>query len=170
MLDTLSAELNSIKVTEEGCWLGDQELKRIDLDCESPTGESGSVKHVYATDHFVIKSRKEFRTGRCQVMGEVRFECEPEDQKHFAKVIYASIDRNWYVQERVSCVPCAPATKEQAVFVRALGDKYDINDISSSYDEGRGPFSNDPWCYHHPTHNWTIDLNGTPIIFDYDGY
>jgi hypothetical protein len=116
-------------------------LLREDDDASSPTGEAGCTRHTYIGDEYVVKFGE---------IGEALLYIENKDQKHFAKVVYVSVDRNWLVMERINCVPNASITPEDWLLIDGLARKYDLGDI------GSGP------------HNWTVDIHGIPIIYDYD--
>src|SRR5689334_6149927 len=86
----------------------------------SPTGgHDGVNKTVFFFDKYVVK----FDGGYC---GEAKKFIEEDDRKHFAKVVYVSLDKRWYVQERVDCEPNAAVTRDQAEFARRLGWKYNV--------------------------------------------
>ena len=137
---------------------------------ESPTGESGRSRLVYMTSTHVFKKGG---------IGEAFLNIDEEDQKHFAKVTLVDIKRNWLVMERLNCKPTM-CTAEQYEVVRNLCEKYNIYDVSwtdgvwgvdgmtrSDIPDSDEEYSED---FGHPrnTHNWIVDNNGVPVIFDYE--
>jgi len=130
--------------------------KRVRFGKRSPTGNHGGYsKIVFFTDTHVIKFGQ---------MGEAYLEIQEEDRKHFAEVVYVSIDRLWYVQKKVDCEQNAEVTLGQLDLVESLGHKYGFGDLGT-IDSAR---------YVHGTNylmglNWTVDRNGIPVIFDYAG-
>lgn len=149
--------LNTLEVidTDRECkvFLDGKELPHV-TESNSPTGEIGCSKSVFVSDDYVVK------VGTCT---EAKFEPEAEDRKHFAEVVYADIDMNWYVQKRVNCLPNAPFTPEQGAKICQLAQKYRLEDVytvAAEEDEINGGVE---W-----THNWIPDINGVPVIFDYD--
>ena len=117
-----------------------QHLSQMDDDL-CPTGEAGCSRRTYIGDDYVVKFGE---------IGEALLFIEDIDRKHFAKVVYVDIDREWLIMERINCVPNATTTPEDWFLIDGLARKYDLRDI------GSGP------------HNWTVDIHGTPIIYDYD--
>lgn len=118
---------------------------------DSPTGESGGCREVYITSEFVFKY---------DGIDEATLDIDEEDRKHFAMVVLADIERNWVIMERVNCVPRMCSREEFAV-VAGVCRKYGINDIAWT-DTFWGHGENK-----RNTHNWIVDNNGIPVIFDY---
>jgi hypothetical protein len=114
---------------------------REDNDESSPTGETGCSRYTFIGDEYVVKIGE---------IGEALLMIDVQDQKHFAKVVYVDIEQNWLVMERINCVPNAPTTFEDWKLINGLARKYDLGDIGAG------------------SHNWTVDIHGTPVIYDYD--
>lgn len=158
MLESINVLINFGVVVVE---VNGQRFTEIVNEGDSPIGETGCEKRVFVGEQYVVKFRNKFAYDGAE-WAEYNFEPEPEDVKHFAKVVFVDINQRWYVQERVDCIPNAPITKEQDAFIMALGEKYSLEDLSSYIS------SNGYWDYNNVSHNWTIDIHGIPIIFDYD--
>lgn len=131
------------------------ELNGVELpsvaECDSPTGEHGCCKDVYIGDDYVVKFGN---------MVEAEFLPEERHRKHFALVVFADINREWYIQERVNCVPNAPFTHVECELINDLAYYYAIGDLSCNLCEDFGDSR-------HETHNWINDINGIPVIYDY---
>jgi hypothetical protein len=137
--------------------LNGKRAKRVRFGKRSPTGDHGgySKTAVFFTDDYVIKFGQ---------INEASIEFDKKDRKHFAEVVYADINKQWYVQKRVDCVPNAEVTEKQYDLVQRLGRKYKIWDLhtqtSGKYVRGTNYLMG---------LNWTVDKNGIPVIFDYAG-
>lgn len=149
MLESVNIDLDEGIVEINGKPL--HHLDNFDHD-NSPTGFGGACKTVYIGDEYVVKVTRNLE--------EVQFEPDKIDRPHFAKVVFADINREWYIQERVNCVPRASFCLEDVEIISELVEKYGIGDVDWSF-EGDDDF---PWPW---THNWIVDIHGTPIIFDY---
>jgi hypothetical protein len=136
-----------------------QEFALIDRyeGVRSPTGTFGCTRWVYIGDDFVVKIKG--KNTSYDAMGDVKLFIAPEDQKHFALIVYVDINKQWFVQERVNCVPNIEPSDEDRSLLRTLQQKYGIADLAGL--DQAGLFGGD-------LHNWTVDINGTPIIYDYD--
>jgi hypothetical protein len=120
----------------------------------SPTGgHSGMCKTVYFGDEFVVKFDD---------MSEAQMFIEEEDRPHFAEVVYADINREWYVQRRVNCVPNAEIFEEDTLIAEELAWKYGFGDVGDMDGERYG-------VDYRIGHNFTLDLNGRVVIYDYSG-
>jgi len=120
----------------------------------SPTGgHAGINKDVYFFDDYVVKFG---------ALSEVKKFINAEDRKHFAEVVYASLDKKWYVQKRVQCIPNAEINDDQFSKILHIACKYDIYDISTLRASSYGSTSN-----HQIGHNWTLDIEGNEVIYDY---
>jgi hypothetical protein len=128
-----------------------EEAIRLTSPKNSPTGESGGVRSVYLTSEYVYKYGS---------VAEAQLFIEEQDRKYFAPVILADINRTWVVQKRIDCIPNL-ATPEHWEEIQAIRDKYNIDDVSYKDDGTWGTL------VERNTHNWIVDKNGIPVIFDY---
>ena len=124
---------------------------------DSPTGETGG-RDVYIGSHFVVKDARS--------NWEYHREFKPEDQKHFAPVLFVSLDRTWYIQERVDCERHAEFTDEDWNKIQELMRKYNLSDMTI-VEGGKHPLNYDGSPDRMWAHNWTVNRQGTPVIFDY---
>lgn len=149
--------INSIKIDYDAydeeplrVFLNDEQLSLVDKD-NSPTGKEGMMKEVFVGEKHVVKFAS---------MEEADLDIDPDDRKYFALVVLVDIDRRWYVQERVDCVPFAEVTEEDLNTVLDLADKYGFDDVD--------------FCYRSTEnrkfgHNFTKDRFGQVKIYDYEG-
>lgn len=130
--------------------LNGQPLQAITNDSNSPTGRSGCVRRTFIGDDYVVKIGS---------IGEASLEIEEKDKSYFAEVVLVSIDREWLIQKRVNCIPNQSVSSMDWEDVLSLIQKYNVGDVCYQVDEyGFGP----------TPHNWTVDVSGQPIVFDYD--
>lgn len=155
MFETIKIQYDENELPD-GVWMDGIRGKKV-KDKDTPTGgHSGINKFVFVFANHVVKFP------RYGGLGEVRREYAEADKKHFAEVVYASLDKRWYVQKRIECVPNARVTDENFKVIRAILQKYNINDVSTTnaryYGAGESITIG---------HNWTVDINGNEVIYDY---
>ena len=151
MLETLEIEYDDYDNSVIAVYLNRESLPIVDSD-NSPTGKQGMIKTVFVGEKYVVK------TGG--YMSEVGMYIDEEDRKYFAMVVYADIDGQWYVQERVDCVPFAEVSKDDLDTVLDLADKYEFDDVDFCYKSTKTRKFG---------HNFTKDRFGQVKIYDYEG-
>jgi hypothetical protein len=142
--------LEKIEQTTRGRMIMDgQPLTPLTSDT-SPTGYVGYCRDVYLAGDYVIK----WGGSLCH-LNEAGLFIEEEDRKYFAEVVYVSLDKSWYAMKRINCVPDPSINSEHAAAIHRIIRKYEIDDVFYFPCTKRAK-------------NWTVDVNGNPMIFDYD--
>lgn len=131
--------------------LNGEKLKHVN-DGNSPTGVSGKIRYVFVSEDYVVKIGS---------IGESKVDIALEDKAFFAETVLVDIEAHWLVQKRIKCVPNAGASEADWQQILGIIQKYDIGDVCFRYDED---FSEGTKV----CHNWIVDINGQPVIFDYD--
>lgn len=149
----MKAELHDVLIEGTKIVVNGQQAVQVTSE-NSPAGETGSTRKVFITDNFVIKLGS---------IGDAKLFIHEEDRQNFALVRLADIHKKWLIQDRVDCIPYAPLNDEQKNTMLRLRDKYDLSDVcvvpAGRYNEP----ANQEWA-----HNWTPDIHGVPVIYDYD--
>jgi hypothetical protein len=120
--------------------------ERID-DSNSPTGHRGWTRSVFMHDDYIVKIGS---------IGEAFMMIEEKDRGNFAEVVLVDINKRWIVQKRVNVADWYELDERWSKVLN-LARQYDIGDVAYKRYEGE-----------KVTHNWTVDTNGNPVIFDYD--
>lgn len=131
-------------------YLNGQRGTAVVNSASSPTGAAGSVRSVFVFDKYIVKVGS---------IGEAYLDIKPWDEHFFAKVVLVDVNKQWLIQERINCVPNQRADEDDWESVMEMAQKYDIGDVCFQYNT---------LGEERKAHNWTVDINGQPIIFDYD--
>lgn len=144
--------IQSVEIIETDNWpyrevfLNGELCEHVD-DSNSPTGHSGFTRSVFMHDKYIVKVGS---------IGEAYMMIDEKDRDSFAKVVLVDINRRWIVQERIDVAEWYELDERWGK-VLSLAQQYDIGDVAYK------------WYYGEKvSHNWTVDVNGNPIIFDYD--